>query len=222
TNVICNGMLTLHFGVTETIGSLSGAGLVQFRQGTGSHLIVGNNNSSTIFAGRITPGNGDGALTKIGSAALTLTGDSTYSGGTIVSGGALQIGGGSATGSILGDVTNNASLIFNRSDDLTFGGAISGTGSVTKLGANTLTLTGANTYAGGTTIADGKLVVDNDLNLGSAGGIVTFEGGTFRSEGVWAIFPSTRHFVANGADAVFEIGNSGIVNGGICGSGGSW
>jgi autotransporter-associated beta strand protein len=40
---------------------------------------------------------------------------------------------------------------------VTFGGAISGTGGVTKNGDNTRTLTGANTYAGTTTIMNGTL-----------------------------------------------------------------
>ena len=40
---------------------------------------------------------------------------------------------------------------------MTFAGAISGTGSVTKLGAGTLILTGASSYAGGTTISAGTL-----------------------------------------------------------------
>jgi autotransporter-associated beta strand protein len=54
-------------------------------------------------------------------------------------------------------VTNNATLAFNRSDDVTYAGAISGTGAVTKLAANTLTFSGTHTYTGGTTINGGSL-----------------------------------------------------------------
>ena len=54
-------------------------------------------------------------------------------------------------------VVDNAALIFNRSDALTYAGVISGTGSLTKSGGGTLTLTGASTYAGGTTITAGTL-----------------------------------------------------------------
>ncbi|KKL05455.1 hypothetical protein LCGC14_2605870, partial [marine sediment metagenome] len=122
TNVICNGgSLALRFGSTETIGSLSGAGLVQFRQGTGSHLIVGNNNSSTVFAGRITTGGGDGQLTKIGSGTLMLTGDSTYTEGTTISGGTLLAGNSSGSATGTGTVT------------VATGGTLGGTGSVAGL-----------------------------------------------------------------------------------------
>ena len=39
-----------------------------------------------------------------------------------------------AAGSIPGSVTDNASLIFNRSDAVPFGGVVSGAGSLTKTG----------------------------------------------------------------------------------------
>ena len=54
---------------------------------------------------------------------------------------------------------NNATLAFNRSDTLSFSGNISGTGGLTKLGAGTLTLTGANTYSGLTRVNGGSLVL---------------------------------------------------------------
>ncbi|KQY35455.1 hypothetical protein ASD38_02545 [Caulobacter sp. Root487D2Y] len=116
---------------------------------------------------------GAGALVKIGAGTLTLAGDNGYSGGTTIQAGALQIGNGGATGGVLGDVANNAGLIFNRSDAVTFGGLISGGGALTKLGAGTLTLIGANTYAGGTTISAGTLRVgDGAARGGLAGDIV--------------------------------------------------
>src|SRR5207249_2294163 len=87
-----------------------------------------------------------------GTGTLTLSGDNTYTGLTTVSAGTLQVDSGGTTGSIVGNVVNNGTLIFNRSTDLSFGGIISGSGSLTKSGSSTLTLSGANTYSGGTTI----------------------------------------------------------------------
>ena len=45
----------------------------------------------------------------------------------------------------MGNVTDNGTLAFDRSDNVTFGSIISGSGGLSQLGAGTLTLTGANT-----------------------------------------------------------------------------
>jgi fibronectin-binding autotransporter adhesin len=91
------------------------------------------------------------------SGTLVLTGANTYTGGTTITAGTLQIGNGGITGSIVGDVIDNGNLAFDRSDAVIFAGDISGTGSLTKLGAGTLTLSGANTYSGTTTVTTGTL-----------------------------------------------------------------
>ena len=117
---------------------------------------------------------GAGSLTQAGSGTTTLTGTNTYTGGTTISAGTLQIGNGGSTGSIVGDVTNNGMLAFNRVDAVTFGGVISGTGSLTQLGAGITTLTGANTYSGGTTISAGTLEIGDGGTSGTLGtGVVT-------------------------------------------------
>ena len=53
----------------------------------------------------------------------------------------------------MGDIVDNAALVFSRSDTLVYGGSISGTGSLTQAGPGTLILMGNNTYTGGTTVA---------------------------------------------------------------------
>jgi autotransporter-associated beta strand protein len=58
-------------------------------------------------------------------------------------------------------MVNNGVFVFDRSDALTYAGAISGTGSLVKNGVGTLTLTGVNPYSGGTTINAGRLVLNN-------------------------------------------------------------
>jgi autotransporter-associated beta strand protein len=80
------------------------------------------------------------------------------------SGGTLQIGVGGTTG-VLGvsALTNNGTLIFNRSDASTYSGIISGTGAVTKQGGGTLNFTGTSSYTGATHVDGGLLLVNGQL-----------------------------------------------------------
>ena len=139
-------------------------------------LTIGGNNQSTTFSGQIV---GGGSIVKAGSGTLILTGDNTYSGGTTINTGTLQIGNGGATGSVPGNIVNNAALAFNRSDDVTYGGVISGTGSLTQAGSGQLTLTGTNTFTGGTTVNAGRLAVNGSL----ASGVTVLGGGTLGGTG---------------------------------------
>jgi autotransporter-associated beta strand protein len=138
-------------GFNQTIGSLAGAGSVTLGSAT---LTTGNDSASTTFSGTIS---GTGGLTKVGGGVLTLSGANTYSGGTTITGGSLQLGNGGASGSIVGNVTNNGTFAINRSDTFTFGGVISGSGAFQQNGAGTTILTAANTYTGATTVNAGTL-----------------------------------------------------------------
>ena len=80
-------------------------------------------------------------------------------GGTTISAGTLQIGNRAASGSVVGNVTNNGTLAFNRSDNVSFTGVVSGGGALVKLAGNTLTLTANDTYTGGTTVSAATLEV---------------------------------------------------------------
>jgi autotransporter-associated beta strand protein len=113
--------------------------------------------------------NGEGSVNKIGSdfGVTALTAANTYTGGTNILSGALQVGNGGTTGSIVGDVNNNGALIFNRSDNMTFSGVISGAGDVVKAGSGVVTLSGMNTYTGATIIAEGTLQVDGSIDSSS-------------------------------------------------------
>jgi outer membrane autotransporter protein len=160
-----------------TVGSIAGAAGVGGNLFLGSkNLAVGGNGTSTLFSGVIQDGGlgggAGGSLTKVGGGTLTLTGANIYTGGTTVSVGVLQLGNGGATGSIVGDVVDNSTLAFNRSDTVTFGGVISGMGAVQQIGAGTTIFTGANTYGGGTTINAGILQLGNGGVTGSIVGDV--------------------------------------------------
>ncbi|EAA6139384.1 autotransporter outer membrane beta-barrel domain-containing protein [Salmonella enterica subsp. enterica serovar Corvallis] len=106
---------------------------------------------------------GSGQVVKSGDDALTLSGNNSYTGGTLISGGTLVASNVDALGS--GDVTDNATLEMNTGGD--FDNAISGSGQVVKSGDETLTLSGANSYTGGTTISGGTLVANNVEALGT-------------------------------------------------------
>lgn len=110
---------------------------------------------------------------------LTFTGANTFTGGTTINhNGNLQIGNNGATGSIVGNVVNNGYLTISRSDNISFTGDISGSGTFYKRGDGILTLTGNNTYTGTTSISDGTLKLGSDLTTSGTyvvGGASTFD-----------------------------------------------
>jgi autotransporter-associated beta strand protein len=141
-----------------------GIGMVQHRLGcfdaVADTLTSGNDNTSTTFSGTIS---GTGGLTKIGSGTWVLTGNNTYSGPTTITAGTLQLGNGGTSGSIFGNVINNANFAVNRSDTFTFGGVISGTGAFQQNGTGITVLTAVNTYSGPTLVNAGTLVVSGSI-----------------------------------------------------------
>src|SRR5262249_2759100 len=112
---------------------------------------------------------------------------------------------------------DNGALVFNRSNALTYAGVISGTGSLTKSGAGTLTLTADNTYASGTTIDARTLAVSSAAKLGAASGGLSFSGGTLRFD---AGFTSNRGVTLNAGGGTFNTnGNTATLGGTISGAG---
>ncbi|MDH3032633.1 autotransporter-associated beta strand repeat-containing protein, partial [Methylobacterium fujisawaense] len=132
---------------------------------------------------------GAGSLEKLGSGTLVLAGANTYAGGTTIGGGTL-VGHAGAFGT--GAIVDNAALVVDQSVDGTLPNAISGSGTLTKTNAGTLTLTGLNTLSGATTVQAGRLAVNGSLansvvsvlpgaelgGSGTVGGIGALSGGT--------------------------------------------
>jgi len=134
-----NAAYSLTAGVTTLTGNATFA--VSSSAGGGA---------GTIKLGPVGETGGARNLTKTGNGTLILTGDSTYTGTTVVSAGVLRVGEGGTAGSLgTGAVTDDAAIIFNRSDSLTVTAAIDGTGTVTNAGGagNVLNLDGAQGYA---------------------------------------------------------------------------
>lgn len=110
---------------------------------------------------------GTTGLIKRGAGMLQIDTDNNYSGPTVIEAGALQLGVVSAHGSFgTGPVTNNAALVFNRSDTIVVANNITGTGSITNLG-KTVTLTGTNVYNGDISVPSGVLLLNGNQTVNS-------------------------------------------------------
>ncbi|MGH8048275.1 MAG: beta strand repeat-containing protein, partial [Chthoniobacterales bacterium] len=173
---------TLQIGQGGALGSIS-ASIVN-----NGALVLNTTIDTTI--GSIS---GAGSLTNLTGSTLTVTGSNPgYTGTTTISGGILQIGNGSTSGSLGGDIVSNGTVVFNRSDASTYGGAISGSGGVAKLGTGNLTLNGTSTYTGGITVSAGTLTGTSS---------------------------SLRGPILNNAAVVFDQATDGVTSGVISGSG---
>jgi fibronectin-binding autotransporter adhesin len=207
------------------VTGLSGPGAVTLGTKASTVLYLNSGNFSGVISGA-----GDVTKQTAMGSAVTLTGANTYTGGTTITSGTLQIGGGGLTGSIVGNVVDNDTLTFARSNAVTFGGIISGAGAVLQVGSGVLTLTGVNTYSGETTLQSGVLSINNNHALGT--GDVGLDTGT-ELRGSGTVTLANRVFFAPGnstlstngtltvtdldmddptANAVFgSVGNAGVV-----------
>jgi fibronectin-binding autotransporter adhesin len=130
-----------------------------------------NTSGTASIAGVIS---GTGALIKEGSGSLTLSNANTYSGNTTINAGTLAVTGSLGTSrSYAGNISNSGVLTYNSSLNQTLGGIVSGTGSLSKLGTGSLTLSGANSYSGDTLINAGTLTVSGSLANTSAVNILS-------------------------------------------------
>ncbi|MCF3649356.1 autotransporter-associated beta strand repeat-containing protein [Opitutaceae bacterium LMO-CP1] len=177
--------LNLNTGGTLSTASLGGSGTFNLAGGTlrsggaftsslpanlTNASTVDTNGYATVLSGNLT---GSGSLTKSGTGTLSLSGTNDYAGGTTVSTGTLS----GNTTSLQGDITNEAAVVFDQAATGTYASVMSGSGSLTKIGAGNLTLSGTNEYEGGTTVSAGTLTISSDANLGATAGALAVTSG---------------------------------------------
>jgi fibronectin-binding autotransporter adhesin len=86
-------------------------------------------------------------------------------------------GGGTTGGSItLGSSEETILTLGNDNSSTSFGGVISGTGGIVKIGTGTLTLTGSNTYAGSMTISEGVITAFTSSSLSPSASVTVNSG----------------------------------------------
>ena len=202
---IANAGATLNFGANSVISgafnlSQTGAGTLIL---AGANTFGGTGNSFTLASGTLDLNNASalgnaanafvingGTIDNTSGAAITTsnyaqkwTGSFTFNGTN-----ALNLGAGAVT------LTASPTITVNGTGALTVGGVISGTGfGLTKAGTNTLVLTGANTYNGGTTISNGTLQIGNGVSNGTVGtGTYSIGGGArlYLNQGASPVTPA--------------------------------
>jgi len=89
-------------------------------------------------------------------------------------------------------ITDNGIVVFNQTADGTYSGLIQGTGQVVKVGAGTLTLAGANTYAGGTFLLQMLLRFLLTTSSVRRPGVCSSPGGHYGSIALLILHPRAR------------------------------
>ncbi|HEY9271058.1 autotransporter domain-containing protein [Achromobacter sp.] len=206
------GTLVLTGNNTYAGGTTVQAGTLQIGDGAVSGSIAGNGaieaggtlafkrSDRVVFGGELS---GAGELRHAGTGTLVLTGQNTLTGATTIESGTLQVGDGGTLGAMTGNIVNHGSLVFNRADDSSYAGALSGSGAMTKAGAGSLVLTGdSSAYAGAAQLSGGTLQVDGKL-----GGRLQADAGTTLAGA------GTLNTVTIGAGATLAPGNAGAPHG---------
>ena len=183
------GQTTVPAGATLQVGSGGTTGSLGTTPAAVDGTLAFNRSNDSSFNGTVT---GAGSIQNLGAGITTLTGANTNTGVTTIAAGALQLGdptvNSGTTGSLgTASITNNGTLIFNRSDDpstpVAFPNVINGTGGITKNGASAVTLTGASTFTGNVVVNSGILEpnvgnVNNSQNGGQFGALGRFDCGS--------------------------------------------
>jgi autotransporter-associated beta strand protein len=195
----------------------------------GSHQLQGNGTigvaqtSADFQMTGLGESGGSYSLTKKGAGTLSLIGDATYTGGTMVEAGKLSIGRNTTNGSISGNisVSNGAVVQFSRSDASTYAGNLNGAGAFIKTNAGNLTVTGNSTLTGGYTVGGGTLTVNGSMTgsattvssgatlggSGSVGALTVASGGVLSPGNSPGTLSAADVTWAGGAKYVWEINN---------------
>ena len=169
-------------------------------------MTVSNNAATYTFTGG---GSIAGAIgiTKQGPGTMILDTYNTYSGGTTISAGTVQVGNNDGGGTLgTGPVADSGSLVFDMSGSSPLMNALSGSGSLTQEGGDTLQIAGTNTFNGTVLVTSNAVRLNGStLQLGSSAALAA---GT-----AMTVTPGSRldlnGFTAAGSVTVAGNGNGG-------------
>ena len=195
-------------GTTAISANLAGSAAGLTKSGAGTLTLSGAN----TFAGGVTLSAGTlnlNSATAPGNGTITITGgtlDNTSGSSVTLSNNNAQNWNGNfaftgtkdlnmGTGAVALGASRTVTV---NGGNLTIGGVISGSGfSLTKAGAGTLILGGANSYTGGTTLSAGNLAINNSGSGGTTSaigtGTLTISGGTLDNTSGSSVTLSTNN-----------------------------
>jgi autotransporter-associated beta strand protein len=205
-NVLTVGSGAMLFTSTVLANGTTLNGFDTITPGTGSsnEWIITVANTTATIGSVLTDGAAATLLTKSGSGTLILGADNTYTGGTVFNQGVVQAdtlarlgtagdlrfnGGTLRFGGVFDPTLRsvvigaNGAVLDTNANNITLANAMSGTGTLTKVGTGILTLNAASTYTGSTTVSDGTL-----------------------QYGIAAALPVANAVTVNGAAAVLDLG----------------
>jgi fibronectin-binding autotransporter adhesin len=206
---------------TQSVGAVSitaaasdGGNTIQNGSLSGASYVASNASGNAVVTANLL---GSAGMTMSGAGTLTLAGSNSYTGGTFLNGGELAVASSAALGSATTISFGGGALQFTASNTQDYSGQFSiapnqaysidtngqsvtlagnltsSGGSLNKLGAGTLNLTGINTYSGATTVTGGKLYLDGSTS--PTGAVRVLAGATLGGTG--------------------STGNTTVLNGGI-------
>ena len=137
--------ITVHDGNDGVAESATASGTILLQETSDLAVEFVAQTLDTLTLSGVISGGANNDWQKLGGGTVILTAINDYLGLTTVTAGTLQLGDGTSgnDGVIVGDIVNDSNLTYNTFGAGSYGGAISGTGSITKLGAGTQTLSGA-------------------------------------------------------------------------------
>ena len=161
---------------TYNIAAIQGGDTLDFGNNT---ISIGANNAATSFTGSLA-GSG-GSLTKVGSGALILSGNNTYTGATTISAGTLRLGNAISNNStISGDILINGGTLNYQSsvnDQISNSATVTMTSGSFALNARDETIGAISMSGGDLSITSGVLTLSSNSSLTGGNISITSAGG---------------------------------------------
>ena len=145
---------------------------------------------SMIIGAQGSIGGTPAGIRKQGAGTMALFGANIFNGPLLIDAGVVMVGTNTTTGTLgTGPVTNNATLVFNRSNDMIVNNVLAGNGTINQYGSGTLTLGGDNSgFTGTLNITKGKVVPKHVGAFGT--GAVTLSNGIIDMRASGAMAPT--------------------------------